>query len=194
MKRVFSDKTCFFIAPGTYLVFALMTLLIPLRWLLAWVSSIVFHELFHILALGCLDKHIYSIHIGIDGVKINTPQMSLREELVCAMAGPFGGLLLMFTARWMPVLSLCSGFLTFYNLLPLYPQDGGRALWCVANLLFGESWAKVICNIAEYLCLVGVCILGFYGTFVLKVGIFPTILVAILIQRCRKKKNTLQRD
>lgn len=180
------------ISPGVFFFFSLMVLLIPLRWLLAWVSSVVIHESFHILALYCLDKRYDSIHVGINGVRIHTTPMSLCEELVCAIAGPFGGLLLMLTGKWMPILALCSGFQSLYNLLPVYPQDGGRALRCAAYLLFPDRWAQMICDVTEYVCLIVVGAIGFYGTFVLRVGIIPILIAALLIQRCHKMKNTLQ--
>ena len=194
MKRISPNQPCVTISPGVYFALALLILLIPLRWLIAAIVSAVVHELFHIAAIRCFGNRIRSIQIGVDGTKIHTQPMPLWEELVCALAGPLGGLALLFLARWFPVLALCSGFHTLYNLLPVYPQDGGRALRCGARLLLPERWANYVCTLAEYVCLVAIAILGFYGTFVLKVGTIPLLFAILFLWRSYKMKISLQRD
>ena len=194
MKRISPNQPCVTVSPGVYFVLALLVLLIPLRWLIAAVVSVVVHELFHIAAIRYFRNQIRSIHIGVDGARIHTQSMSLRQELVCALAGPVGGILLLLLARWFPALALCSGFHTIYNLLPVYPQDGGRALHCGARLVLSEKWTNCICTFVEHICLVGIAALGFYGTFVLKVGIIPLLFVILFLWRSYKMKNSLQRD
>ena len=180
------------LAPGFCFAFALLILLVPLRWLLAAAVSVMVHELFHIGAIRCLGNPIFSIHLGIGGARIHTQPMPDWQELICALAGPVGGIVLLLFARWFPVVALCSGFHTLYNLLPVYPQDGGRALRCGARLLLPERWAALVCGIAEYTCLAGVAILGAYGTFILKAGIFPLVFAILFLHRSCRMKNSLQ--
>lgn len=182
------------LSPGLYLFLALLALMIPLRWLFAIVVSVMVHELFHILAIRCFGNRICSIQIGVDGAKIQTAPMPLWQELICALAGPVGGILLLFLGRWFPMLALCSGFHSLYNLLPVYPQDGGRALRCGAQLLLPEKWASLSCAVVESVCLAGVGILGFYGTFILNAGSFPLLFAILFLWRSLKMKNPLQRD
>ncbi len=183
----------FSVKPGVYFFLAVLILLVPLRWLLGSVVSVVVHEISHIFAIRCFGIPIHSVQIDVSGARIHTPEMPLWQELVCTLAGPFGGILLLLTARWFPVTALCAGFHTLYNLLPVYPQDGGRALLCGASLLLPERWANIICQIVEFACLAGVVILGIYGTFALKVGILPMFFSILFLRRSVGMKISLQR-
>lgn len=192
--RTYPKQCRISVSPGFYFFLASLILLIPLRWLLAAAMSVAVHELCHIGAIWCFGYRVGSIHIGIGGARIEAPAMSLWQELLCALAGPLGGAVLLLLARWFPVLALCSGFHTMYNLLPVYPQDGGRALRCGARMILPEKWARFLCSVTEYTCLAGIGALGFYGTFILKVGIFPLLFAILFLWRSIKMKNTLQRD
>ena len=193
MKQTSHKTPGLTVSAGIYFALALLMLLVPLRWVLAWSVSVAVHELFHLAAIRCFGYRILAVHIGIDGARIQTQQMSLWQEWICAMAGPLGGMLLLFLVRFFPSLALCSAFHTLYNLLPVYPQDGGRALRCASRLLLPENIAYRLCNIVEYICFAGVVFLAIYGTFVLKLGIIPILFAALFLQRSRKMKNTLQR-
>lgn len=192
MMQTYPNRFRFSLAPGSCLLLALLILLVPLRWLLAAAVSVAVHELFHIGAIRCLGNPVYSIYIGIGGARIHTQPMPDWQELICALAGPMGGILLLLLARWFPVIAICAGFHTLYNLLPVYPQDGGRALRCGARLLLPLKWANLLCNAVEYVCLAGVAILGIYGTFILKAGIFPMVFAILFLRRSYKMKNSLQ--
>ena len=194
MKLISPDRNKILCSPGLYFYLALLILLIPLRWLLAAVVSVMAHEMCHIAAIRCFGIQMESVRIGIGGVQIRTQPMLLWQELICALAGPLGGLLLLPLGRWFPVTALCSGFHTMYNLLPVYPQDGGRALRCGARLLLPDKWANAICLFVEYSCLIGVGVLGVYGTFVLRVGVLPVLFSSLLLWRNRRMKISLQRD
>lgn len=194
MTRIFPERLRISVSPLLYFFLALLILLIPLRWLVAAVVSVAIHELFHIGAIRCFGHRIRSIQIGIDGARIQTPPMPLWQELLCALAGPMGGIALLLFARWFPIVALCSGFHTLYNLLPVYPQDGGRALRCGVQLLLPERWANLCCVFVENLCFVGVGVLGFYGTFILNAGLFPLLFAILFLWRSYKMKISLQRS
>lgn len=191
MKRAFLSRIS--VTPGLYFFLALLILLVPLRWLLAAVVSVAVHEFCHIAMIRAFGVPIHSVQIGVSGAMIQTQGMPLWQELVCTLVGPFGGLLLLPLAGWFPATALCAGFHTLYNLLPVYPQDGGRALRCGARLLLPERWANRICQSVEFICLAGVGILGVYGTFVLKVGILPLVFSFLFLRRSLGMKISLQR-
>lgn len=181
------------VTPGLYFFLALLILLIPLRLLLGAMVSVAVHELCHILAIRACGVPIHSVQIGTCGATIQTQAMPLRQELVCSLAGPLGGLLLLLLARWLPVTALCAAVHSLYNLLPVYPYDGGRALRCCAQLLLPDGMAGQLCRIVGFACLTGVGILGIYGTFVLKLGILPLFFSFLFLYRSFEMKNSLQR-
>ena len=105
-------------------------------------SAAVAHELGHCLALWLLGAPVTGLRIGIFGAELAAERryLSYAGELAAVLAGPGANLLLalMLTVlggtRWAALtganLTLCA-----FNLLPVRPLDGGRAL-C---LLF--TWA-----------------------------------------------------
>ena len=192
MIRTYHNRLRISLTPGFCFFLALLILSVPLRWLLAAAISVAMHEMCHIAAIRCFGNKIYSLQVGIGGARIHTQPMTPFRELICALAGPAGGAVLLLLVRWFPMVAICAGIHTFYNLLPVHPQDGGRALRCGARLLLPDRWANWVCNIVEYVCLAGVGFLGVYGTFILKVGIFPVAFAILFLQRSSRMKNTLQ--
>lgn len=173
---------------GFYIYFAVLLLLVPLRWIVAAVVSAGVHELFHIAAIRIMGVTVHSLRIGINGTRIQTGPMTQRQELFCALAGPAGGLCLLPLARWMPAVCLCGFIQSLYNLLPVYPADGGRAVRCAAGLLLPQKRAEKVCFVIERLVLTAILLAGLYGTFHMRLGLFP-LAVAFLILWGSKKRN-----
>jgi len=164
------------IRANTYIYMVLLLLLIPLKWLLAWVTAAGFHELCHWLAVKLCGGEIYSITIGLGGAKMECSPMTDRKTLFAILSGPLGGLLPILFARWIPRTALCSWLLTMYNLLPLLPLDGGRAL----SLLLGS---KAV--LAQKLFLLVLSIAAIYVSVVLGFGLLPLGIIAVLWLKSR---------
>ena len=54
--------------------------------------------------------------------------MTLVEECVCAAAGPVGSFALLLLIRVFPEASILGLGQGMFNLIPIYPFDGGRVL------------------------------------------------------------------
>lgn len=168
---------------------ALMLLTLPLNWLLAAIFAAVFHELCHIFAILLMGGRVLGIGIGMGGAEIETDVLSPGKELVCTLAGPVGGFLLLVLSQWIPRTALCAQMQSLFNLLPIYPLDGGRALRCAAELAFPAVRRDAICRYVEKAAVLMIVLAALYASFVRRLGIMPLLIAWMLVL----KKNTLQR-
>lgn len=162
---------------------ALLLLLLPLRLLWGLAVNIAVHELFHILALHLLGAELLSLRLGVLGARIHATPLTPARELLCALAGPFGGICVMLLGRWMPAAAFCAAFHTAWNLLPVYPSDGGRALRCALKLLLPTLWAERLACWVQWVVLAGLLCLGWCCTFRLNMGILPLGTAAAMVWR-----------
>lgn len=163
---------------------ALGLLILPLKWLIAVCLAAGFHELCHYAAARLLGVTILSFSVGPGGCLLSTGPLTRRRELICAAAGPAGSLLLFFLIHHFPLLAICGLVQGVYNLLPIYPMDGGRILRCIA----GEAISIRV----ERFFRAWILIAGAFLTFWLKLGPLPLIFALILMGKTGKTKNTLQ--
>lgn len=117
----------------------LMLLLLPLRWSFAMAAASAVHEAFHIAAVRLCGYRIGRMDIHFGGAVIKTPPMEKGRELLCVLAGPFGGLLTVPLYRIFPEMAVCALLQTLYNLLPFPNLDGGRALRCILVTVFRKN-------------------------------------------------------
>ena len=173
---------------GSCIFAALLLLVLPLQWVIAAAFAAGFHEFCHGCAVHLTGGRVYGVTFGIGGVSMEVGSMSPGRELCCALAGPFGGLLLLLFARWIPRIAICAGVQSLYNLLPVYPLDGGRALRCGVEMLL-PGWSDRICGFLEKICCAGLVLLSLYGLICLRLGPVPLLFTVALLL---KQKNTLQ--
>ena len=124
------------ISPTAYIWGALLVYLLPVKWLVAALTAALVHELSHIAALRLLGVRIRQIRITALGAVIETGPVSHGKELICALAGPVGSFLILLGYRILPEIALCALVQGGFNLLPVYPLDGGRA---VRSLIYRVS-------------------------------------------------------
>ena len=104
----------------------LAVLLLPLRVLLGIVLAAAVHELGHLTAMYFLGVPVLGIVFRPSGARIEAGPMESGEEILCALAGPVAGALVIFGWKWFPELALAGLVQTVFNLIPIYPLDGGR--------------------------------------------------------------------
>lgn len=180
--------------PRACIFAALLLLLVPLHWLLAAVLAAILHECFHILAIRLCGKHVFRIHIGLGGTAIETDVSGGTQELLCAIAGPFGSLLLLTLCHRFPELALCAGAQGLFNLLPVYPLDGGRALRCLLTMLFPDKTVQIGRWVTRAVFLF-LLVIGIYGAVRLSLGLFPIFLTFLLaIKGILRKRPCKQRQ
>ena len=173
---------------SAWLLFALALglLVLPIWWVFAAVLAALWHEACHYFALRLCGGRAVSFRVGVTGVMLEVRGLGLVQELLCALAGPLGSILLLLTARWLPRTAICAGFQGIYNLLPIYPLDGGRAVRCLTELVFPSRWSHMICLWLERICLFGIIFLSLYGSIALHLGLAPVIAGMAIIWRVKR--------
>ena len=133
------------ITPGFLLTMAVMFWLDEGVGLLGWgVLACVVHELGHLLVGAAVGGRPRWLSLSAVGLELNMEYpagLSYGRELAVALAGPAvnlvtGGICAQFGNYLLAGVSFGLGL---FNLMPVLPLDGGRALWCVLSALFGAQ-------------------------------------------------------
>jgi len=121
-------------------------------------GSVALHELGHSVVARAKGGYIHEIVLYPFGgaAKIsNIPKRPLDEILV-ALAGPAVSLvlaLLFSQIEWLAFLGYLNGMLFFFNILPVFPMDGGRVLRAALTLKKGRLEAtRIAATVGKYFC------------------------------------------
>ena len=150
------------IEPAVYPVLALLVLCVPMKWLVAALTAGLFHELAHIAAIRLFGGKVTAMRIGIFGAKIDGEADGPLQSFLSVLAGPACSLVLFFTCRIFPRFALCAFVQGLFNLLPIFPLDGGRLLRILLEVWFPQRAQGIEKGIGP--------------VFVFAAGIFPWIL------------------
>ncbi len=125
------------------------------------------HECGHLFAaylLNCPPKELVISCFGMRMVTEPSGNYSVLTDILIALAGPMINILSFFILYCLPVAPIYSTVhlvMAMFNLLPVFPLDGGRALACwfehCFETEFGEQLEKIvfILTIIPLLCLGG---------------------------------------
>ena len=173
-----------------WILLAMSVILIPIKWIFAWVIAAVIHELCHLLATMCFRCPVDKIKICAAGTKIQTGPLTAFAGFICEAAGPIGSLLLLLLAKWMPTMAICGFFQGVFNLLPFYPLDGRRIIERITVGCLPAAYAIKAAVVIQYTVAI-VIFLGAFWLLYMGCGPFPLLIVMLLIWNDRK--NTLQK-
>ena len=162
----------FVVSPSACILAAMMLLLLPLRWIICALIAAVFHEFCHALAVHLCGGSIEALTVGDRGVVMHADALQPGKRLICILAGPFGSLLLLLFMRWLPRIAFCGLVHAAYNLLPIYPLDGGRVLRCVLP-------DKLFC-IMQAVFLALIWLFAIYLFLFRHLGVFPLVLAFVI--------------
>ena len=118
-----NDKQVFHI-----FAFVLSIYLLPLQWMCAAAVAALIHELGHYVAVRLFGGEVHNVRFNMFGAVMEATDLKNYAELICLIAGPVAGLLPLLTFRFFPTVALCGIIQSAYNLLPIYPLDGGKIL------------------------------------------------------------------
>ena len=178
---------------------AVALLLVPIQWICAWTLALFIHELCHYIALRLCGGQVVSIRIGCRGVVMETGPLPFGREAICAYAGPIGALTIFIIAQYVPRTAICTLVFSAYNLLPVFPLDGGRGLGCLLRKVLPEDKAEAAQQHIENCVLIGIVLVAIYAVFCLELGILPGAVAVTLFWKskgikipCKKCRLGLQ--
>ena len=139
------------IQPSFFLSVALALLVVPFEWIVAWVLSVAVHEIGHFTVLKFLGISVGRITVKGSGVLMEVGNLTPVQEMISAAAGPASGVLLILLSEILPRTAVCAFAQSVFNLLPIYPLDGGRVFRSVYALITGfkRRNRKIPCNATE---------------------------------------------
>jgi len=155
---------------------------LALLWLTGFIFSIFFHELAHALAAKRASIEVKNIVLWLLGGFTNLVRASEKplHRLVISAAGPIITLLLavlfFLIYFFMPSslslildylfprlfisLAVVNAILFVFNILPVYPLDGGHILHSLSEFIFGKRYANIITMLISIPVLGGLIWLG----------------------------------
>lgn len=170
---------------GFFLMLAALLLCLPLPWVTAAAVAALVHEGGHYLAICCLSRKKTFISFSAFSARMPLPEMSRGAELLCALAGPVAGLFLVLLARWWPRMALCALGQSVFNLLPIYPLDGGRAFKCALEMRLNPPRVEKVCAVVALVFKVLLMGGSVYAAFFLDLGLLPLLVTVTLLFRLK---------
>lgn len=192
MKKI--AKLQIFVKSELFLTLAVSVILLPVQWILSWCAAALVHECFHYIAIRIMGVKVFSVTVGATGAIMETDTMHPLQEFFCALAGPIGAFAILIFKEVLPYVVLFVCIHSSYNLLPLYPLDGGRALHSLIAHFFGDLNAIRYTVIINNTVLSVLAFLSFLLTIRYQLGTTPMILILLLSLRIQKANYSLQRQ
>ena len=165
---------------------AVYSVMFTLEFALALIGVLVFHEYGHLRAMkksGLPTKGMYLIPF-VGGLAVGDMPKTRWQDVYISMMGPVYGLImtvafyivyLVTESHFAGLVASTSALLNLFNLIPVYPLDGGRV---VKSLVFsGRNYLALVALLAiSALCFVGAWKLGFYFiTFFIVLGVIDIV-------------------
>lgn len=157
----------------------------------------IIHELGHLvagLALGMVPESIKLMPYGLSisfklipkdyNKKIGTGNLLEIKKIIVAIAGPLTNFFIILIIFYLKI-DLISNLIIVYanlliitfNLIPIYPLDGGRILKGILHMLLGKKEAEKYINNISFITLLVVTFIGSIGIYYLKnIAIFFIII------------------
>ncbi len=165
-------------APPVFITMALAVLLLPLRWIVAWLIAVTVHETGHLLACCICGSKIHSVTIKPMGAVIESDSLTPEKQLLTSLAGPIIGASLILLAKWLPVTAALAACHSLFNLLPIRNLDGSAAL---ENFLYWIGFGNKTDNICRIIDGITRCVLAGFVLYIFWRLSWPIALFALLL-------------
>lgn len=177
------------IQPGWVLVVCALYYINPMNTFWPFMAAVICHELGHAAALWTMGVPICQLRLELSGAALVTAPMDYRSEIVCALAGPTVNLLFLVLRHQYPVFAMMSLLLACFNLLPVYPLDGGRILRAALLLRWDERTVCMVMTSVAFLFSAVIMMAALWISVRLHCGLWPVLVAGLLVLRiglCRR--------
>ena len=171
------------VGPGWVALMGALYYVNPMGCFWPFCAAMLCHELGHAITLWAFGVPVHRLRLNLGGAVLDTGEMDYRQELVCAMAGPAANFLLLPLGHWFPMFGVMSLCLGIFNLLPILPLDGGRALRAGLSLFWNVTVVARVLAIVSLACGVLLAALAIYVSVVLHGGFWPVLVAALTLLR-----------
>lgn len=144
-----NSKRAMHIAPSVYIVLALSILLLPLRWVTAWVIAALIHEAGHLIISLLCGAKIQGIYITPGGAVIETDMLAPWKQLLASISGPAAGCCLLLFVKHIPLCATFAFVHSLFNLLPIGDLDGAVILRTVLRIVCSREQASHISHVTD---------------------------------------------
>ncbi len=133
-------------------------------------GSVALHELGHSVVARAKGGYIHEIVLYPFGGAARISNIPVRpwDEILVAMAGPAVSLALALIAtalkqEWLDYVAYINWMLFFFNILPVFPMDGGRVFRAFLTIKRGRLAAtRIAAAVGKYFCVLFV-VVGIFG-------------------------------
>jgi len=147
----------------------------------------ILHECGHMTALFIMKKRVLEVRLELFGAVIRPEPLNVREELLCTLAGPTVNLIVwMLSFRCVPFAACVSAALFAFNMLPIYPLDGGRVLFCLLEGRLQQDTLRRVVHIISLIVSLFVMLAAASVCVNEKNGIFIIFISALVLLRLGK--------
>ena len=174
------------ISVRVFVLLAVAAMILPWRWLFAMLTAASIHEMGHLLVLRLENVTVERLRIDISGAQISAAPLTMRQEFLCACAGPGAAALLIGLGRVYPELAICAFIQSVYNLIPIMPFDGGRIFRCAIESLFPQYIAEKIVTATEIMICGAAAFLGVIS-FLNRLYFFSVFALSFAVLSVRRK-------
>lgn len=155
---------------------------------------ILMHELSHMIMAIILDVDIQEISLMPIGVNAKYKgKISNRKELFVSLAGPIASMIfaLLYNNKLYFIINTC---IFSFNILPIYPLDGGRILRIILKFIFGDRIGIKVSQYISYilifvLLVISIFLVLYYKYFFL---LFLTLYIFRITREEMKKEKIIQ--